>query len=351
MTISKNVGGNNVDDDLFDDLLNDDDNDEQIDVDVDFQPQDEDPEPTPLREDEVLNPMESFLKEKGIVDMNNIIFEDEEGNEITRSWGDLTSEEQLNILKQSDVDDDYGLENHEVAIINTIRESGLSGEEYINYIKQQAIQEFITANSNPEYSINEFTDDELYILDLKSKIPDITDEEASLALEHDKANESVFTKKITALRNEYIEYEQERIRLQQEEEEAVVAQEKAEFINNITYAIDNFKTIGNFDIELEDSDKQYINEIIAGEDKAGVRHIAKMLNDPATLVKMVWFATKGDEAFNDISKYYKAKISEINKQNKPKDTKTTSKTSTFARKPQPKPQPIMNGSFHFDDED
>lgn len=351
MAISKNVGGDTVNDDLFDDLLNDDDNDEYNDVDLDLSPQNEDPEEDPPKEDGDLNPMESFLKEKGILDMNNIIFEDEEGNEITRSWEDLTSEEQLNILKQSDVDDDYGLEDHEVNIINTIRESGLSGEEYINYIKQQAIQEFIIANSNPEYSINEFTDDELYILDLKSRIPDITDEEASLALEHDKANENVFTKKITALRTEYTEREQEKIRLQQEEEEAVVAQEKAEFINNINHAIDNFKTIGNFDIELEDSDKQYINEIIAGEDKAGVRHIAKMLNDPATLVKMVWFATKGDEAFNDISKYYKAKISEINKQNKPKDIKTTSKKSTFARKPQPKPQTIMNGSFHFDDED
>ena len=85
MTMNKYVGGNNVDDDLFDDLLNDDDNDEPIDVDVDPQPQDEDPEPNLFKEEEVLNPMESFLKEKGIADMNNIIFEDEEGNEITRS--------------------------------------------------------------------------------------------------------------------------------------------------------------------------------------------------------------------------------------------------------------------------
>ena len=350
MAIRQNDGSAKINDDLFDDLLGDEPIEEEYheeDLPNDNDPDEGNELPT---EGSPINALESFLKEKGITDLNNIIFEDENGEEVVRQWSTLDPEEQLSILKQSELDNNYGLEDDEIGVINTIRESGLTSEEYINYIKQQAIQEFINSNTTTETSIDQYSDDELYVLDLRKRIDGLTDEEATLALEHDKANEALFTKKITALRNEYNTREEEVTRLQKEQEENEIAQQQAVFIESISDAISNFKTVGNFEVELEEEDKTYITDIIVGEDKAGVRHIAKLLNDPDKLVKMIWFATKGDEALEEISNHYKAKISEISK-NKPKENKPAPKPSVFITKPKPKPQVSGNNYYHFDDED
>jgi len=47
-----------------------------------------------------------------------------------------------------------------------------------------------------------------------------------------------------------------------------------------------------------------MNEIasfILDTDSAGVRYIAKALNDPKTLVEMAWWTLKGHDALNQIT--------------------------------------------------
>lgn len=45
--------------------------------------------------------MSDFLRSKGIDDPNNIQFEEEDGSIVTRSWNELTREEQMNIANTS----------------------------------------------------------------------------------------------------------------------------------------------------------------------------------------------------------------------------------------------------------
>jgi hypothetical protein len=47
---------------------------------------------------------------------------------------------------------------------------------------------------------------------------------------------------------------------------------------------------------LEDEDKQMLAYSILGQDQAGISNLAKAINDPTTLVKMMWFALNGEEA-------------------------------------------------------
>ena len=42
--------------------------------------------------------MSDFLKTRGIDDLNNINFEDDNGELVQRSWNDLSKEEKINIL-------------------------------------------------------------------------------------------------------------------------------------------------------------------------------------------------------------------------------------------------------------
>jgi hypothetical protein len=46
------------------------------------------------------------------------------------------------------------------------------------------------------YNIDNFSDEELYLIDLKQQIPDITDEEAYNELDNAKLNPEIFNKRI-----------------------------------------------------------------------------------------------------------------------------------------------------------
>lgn len=263
----------------------------------------------------------SLLKDKGI-NPEAIKFEDEAGEIEEKSFNELSREEQLQILNYDESDDDFGLAEDEVSLINELRASNLSADEYKKYIAQQAIQEYLDSNQEdtPVYEIDSIPDDELYLIDLKAKVPELTEEDASTELELAKQNEALYQKKVQGIRNEY--KKKEELLAQQEEEEQRLAAEKAEkaaqeFEDTIVAAIQENDTIdlGESSLTLSEDDMNEIASFILDSDVAGVRHIAKALNDPKTLVGMVWYALKGQEAFSQITDYYKQKITEASKYN------------------------------------
>ena len=85
----------------------------------------------------------NLLKRQGISDPEKIKFEGEDGIIIERSWGDLSYDEQLNILTgDSSSNPETDLDDNEIDIINAIRSSKLTPAEYIDAIKNQAINEY-----------------------------------------------------------------------------------------------------------------------------------------------------------------------------------------------------------------
>jgi hypothetical protein len=282
-------------------------------------PQDEEVhEDEPTNEPEEEDIIVSLLKDKGI-NPEAIKFENEAGEIEEKSFNELSREEQLQILNYDESDDDFGLAEDEVSLINELRASNLSVDEYKKYIAQQAIQEYLDSNQEdtPVYEIDSIPDDELYLIDLKAKVPELTEEDASTELELAKQNEALYQKKVQGIRNEY--KKKEELLAQQEEEEQRLAAEKAaqEFEDTIVAAIQENDTIdlGESSLTLSEDDMNEIASFILDSDVAGVRHIAKALNDPKTLVGMVWYALKGQEAFSQITDYYKQKITEASKYN------------------------------------
>lgn len=284
----------------------------------------------------------TLLKDKGI-NPASIKFQNESGEIEEKAFDELTKDEQLQILNYDDSQDNYGLDDDEVSLINELRQSNLSAEEYKQFIARQAVQEYL-ANNDPEtqiYEVDSIPDDELYVIDLKAKIPELTDEDAASELELAKQNEALYQKKIQSIRNEY--KQREDLVIQQQEEEQRLEAEKAaqEFENSIIAAIEENDTIdlGESSLTLSEDDMNEIASFILDSDAAGVRHIAKALNDPKTLVGMVWYALKGQEAFSQISEYYKQKITEAAKYNYNKgyeDAKNGNKPNaakTVVRKP------------------
>lgn len=260
----------------------------------------------------------SLLRNRGI-DPNSVKFENENGEIEEVSFDSLSKEEQLQLLDYNDIDDNYGLSQEEVQLINQLRYNNISVNDYNNYIAKQAVDNYASQinNTNQHMQVDYIPDDELYVIDLKSRIPEISDEELLEELENAKSNESVYSKKIESIRNEYREKE---LAMQQQEQQELLAQQQqqmAQFEQVIVNSIQNndFIDLGDSSLSLSVDDKNELASFILDTDATGVRHIAKALNDPNTLVKMAWYALKGEEAIRQISNYYKQQISEVSRNN------------------------------------
>jgi hypothetical protein len=94
---------------------------------------------------------------------------------IQRDWKDLSKEEKLNILnmpldQHEEEDNGNNLTEEEISLLNQIRQSNMTPSEYIQQLSAgEVIQE-------PQYSIDQLSDDEVYILDLESRVGELSEE-------------------------------------------------------------------------------------------------------------------------------------------------------------------------------
>lgn len=251
--------------------------------------------------------IEQILRNKGISDINKINFETEDGQIEKRAWDDLTREEQITMLTDNS-DPDYDLEDDEIDLINTIRTNKLTPKEYINALRQQGVEYGKQQSQIDIESVDELNDDELYVLNLLQTSSSITDDEAAEALKIAKQNPTIYAKQIEGLRNSYRMKEDEQRAQQEAEQREQHNQQMAAFANALNNSLYNFKSVGEMDLNLEQDDLEEIKEFIMGKDSAGLSWFGRALNDPDQVVKMAWFALKGEEAFNSINDYIKNQI-------------------------------------------
>ena len=226
--------------------------------------------------------MADYLKSKGIEDYNKIKF-DEDGEIVERSWNDLSKEEKFNILNtplqsqesnegSQKEEDNNDLTQDEISFINYLRENNLTPQQYAQQIAQNGQGE-----QEPVYRIDDLSDDEVFLLDLESRVGELSDDEAAQALNNAKQNEDFYKKQVEGIRKEY--KEREDFRNQQEqatlEEQQRVAFE--EYKGRVVDAIDNFNSIGNLDLNFEDKDKEELAEFMLSQDESGVNYLYQAL--------------------------------------------------------------------------
>ena len=285
-------------------------------------------------EDDILS---SFLKSRGI-NPDSVKFENDKGEIEEKPFDSLTRDEQLQILgyENNSTDD---LDEDEINLINQLRENNMSVQDYINYIGKAAVDNYLSNVSNTQYEIDSIPDDELFIIDLKSRMPDLSDAEILDELSAAQANEELFNKKMQNIRADYKERENLALQQKQAEQQAEQQKQAEQFEQIIINAIQDNESIdlGESYLQLSDDDKNEIASFILDSDVAGTRYIDKALSDPNTLVKMVWYALKGDEAFAEMSNYYKNEIKKAAKSNYEKgynDAKSGKTTKSVVRKTQ-----------------
>lgn len=261
------------------------------------------------------------MLKKGGINPSAIEIMDENGQPQLVSFSDLSREEQLDMISsiggasnpQHGDDNAPDLDDEEVDLLNSIRKSNMPVNDFINAIREQAISDYLQSGGNERYySVDELNDDDLYMSDYKSKVPNATEEEVIAALETAKSNQQVFERTMQGMRETYKQQEEAIHQQNIQQEEARIAAQQQEYESMIVGAVDKMSQIqlGELDVNLSNDDKEQIASAILDKDVTGTRYLAHLLNDPETLSKMVWFALKGDEGINQMQRYYRKEITE-----------------------------------------
>ena len=267
-----------------------------IDDSQDFQ----DPEPQdPVEQPDEFDLAKELLTLQGISDMNKIKFEDESGAVIEKSWDSLSNNEKLMILSHQE-DPDTSLDAAEIELINQIRESGMTPDQYIQSL--QTVEPPVVT-----YEVDSMSDDELFCIDLLDKIgsENITDEELQQALDSAKANESLFNKQVASLRVYYKDLEEKRQQQMELDKQEAAEQEFVAFSNNIINSIRNFNALEDTPVELSLEEMDDLANYILTRDASGYSEFGRLLNDPVQFTKAAFWMLKGPEILNEMQKQIK----------------------------------------------
>ena len=240
------------------------------------------------------------LKLRGISNPDKIKFEDESGAITERSWDSLTKEEQINILADSreHQETNNDLAEDEIDLINAIRNSGMSVQDYM---------QTITPQINQPQDTNQFdamSDEDLYAFDILNKVgnDNITDEELDAALEAAKANETLFKKTVDGLRQQYNRLQEEQKQNIANQQQAAAQQRYQAFANVVNNQIDNFNSFAGQPIQLSNQDKDNLSEFMLALDEDGSSALDKALQDPKLLTKAAFWLLNEQELIAELQK-------------------------------------------------
>jgi len=273
------------------------------------------------------NIINDLLKEKGIIDPKAIKYENEDGEIEEFDFYTLPYEDQLQILKQTEQDSSNDLSEHENEVVTFLREQNATFDEVLDYVRRKAIEDHERENSGKAFTVDEYEDDELFLIDLKLNFDDLTEDELKLQLERELENEELFKKKIAKIRAQYVDLElKERTKAESDK----LAKDEEEFETLSTSLIEaavGLEDIGG--LVLEDNDKNIILSTVLETDVNGKSAFDKKMTDPQMRFKAAWFLEKGDEAFDLIHDYYKKEIDKVRKSAYAKaKSETTDSTQT-----------------------
>lgn len=259
----------------------------------------EQPEEQPGENSEEFDLTKELLNLQGISDMNKIKFEDESGAVVEKSWNSLSNNEKLMILSHQE-DPDTSLDNAEIELINQIRESGMTPDQYIQSLSKEE-QPQVT------YEVDNMSDDELFCLDLLDKIgsDNITDEELQQALDNAKSNENLYKKQVASLRVYYKDLETQRQQQIELDKQKEAENQFNIFSDNIVNSIKNFNSLENTPVELSVEDMEDLANYILTRDASGYSEFGKLLNDPVQFTKAAFWMLKGSEILNEMQKQIK----------------------------------------------
>lgn len=261
-----------------------------------------------------------LLEARGISGAKLKMLNDKE-EEIEVDFFELPREEQIEILNAGEEapepseDPLKDLAKNEKEFFEYLRKEDISLDDYLTKYKENAISEAgIVAEKS--YDIDAYSDEDLFLLDLKNRYEDLTDEQLTKELERALEDEEIFKKKIDKTREEYKgleeKYKEDEITKQDQEK----GEQYGKFVDTMVDVA--VKSPEFYGIELEDDEKNEVLSYLLELDEGGTSNFSRELNDPKKLYEAAWFLKYGKEAFDAIRNAYELEIKELKKDAPPK---------------------------------
>lgn len=237
---------------------------------------------------------DKFLARIGIPDKNAIPWQDKSGAMFTRSWDSLSEEEQLNVLSSANTDPETDLDDDEIQLINTIRNSGMNPTAYMQKYAQDIKDQ--VANENKYYEIDDWTDDEVFAIDLMQRLGDqVSQEEVEQALLRAKEDENLFAKQVNSIRQEFKNKQEEKEFAQQEKFNQIKEENFQNLSNAIINEIQQLNTVAGREIELDYQDQNNLASYILQRDQNGYTQYAIDMQSPQAIVHNAFWALYGPQ--------------------------------------------------------
>lgn len=278
-------------------------------------------EPEEQPADEGKDFLSRLLRERGI-DKTSIQFQNENGEIELYDFDDLTDEEKYAILSEPQ---ELPITDDEIETLNYLRQNNLNLQQFAQYQRDQAVKEYLAQNSETKYTVDDLSDDDLYKFDLADRFPDLTDEEIEDELDAAKTNEAIFKRKVTALRNEYKQLEEEKLQADAAAQQQQAEQEFNQYASNMVNVARSLDELHG--LELEDQDKEAVLSFLLDKDVNGQSGFFKLFDDPEACFKMAWYALYGDQAFESINNYYKGVIEKSRRASQPAPKRVVRKSN------------------------
>ncbi len=265
------------------------------------------------------NVLYDFMKDRGIEDPSKIKYVDDNNEIVDVDFNSLSKEEQLEILKGMT---QPNITEQEKADLNFLRQNRMNLNQFGTAVSQNSVQNFVQQHQEmiPQktYQIDDYTDDELYLADLKSKFPDFTDDELLSKLESAKDDEDLYQKEVNSIRSNY-----------KADEDAYIAQQRQiqqrqvyELQQNLVNAARNFNEVllddsdpNSDSLVVEDSDREQILSYLLDQDSQGKSQLVRDLENPNTLIQLAWLRLQGQNAITNTTRYWRDTLKETRKEN------------------------------------
>jgi hypothetical protein len=329
---------------------------------VPTEPSNTEPEPTPPAEPDSTEPeppaepapsasgdasgLELFLSQYDI-----------EGGMITYDDGtsvhvsELSPEEQSQILSsvasdaRPSVEDQYDLDPTEISLLNELRNSEKSVEDYVNDLAQARFNAYRAEADSMNVDYEQMEDDAIYVKFLKNQNKEISETEIESGLEAAKQNPTYDTL-VKGLREGFQKDQALQIEAKTKKEAADTDLEMEKDRQSIVDAASTINDIGGFEIPREVKN-DVLHDLLEVNEFGDSLFLENTFSDPTNMFKTAWFSKYGEGYLSDIENYYKQEITKAYNRGR------KSITEGLPSNPQsihgsPPPKPVMKGGEVFD---
>lgn len=233
-------------------------------------------------------------------------------------FSDLNSSEQAEILGSlvagsvPSIEEKYNLDEDEVNLLNTLRDSDMSSEEFINSLVDYRMQAVAAQRELSTTDYEKVSDDGIFVKGLRDSHPEITDEE--IAEELSRAKElSSYATTTDAMRQLYATQQAEDNQRRSEENNRIFNQELEAQRHDIVETVEDINDIGGANITSEM--KEYLlHDIMELNENKDPILMEKLFGSPEAMFKANWFLNYGESYMAETNNYWKNEVSKARKE-------------------------------------